>query len=98
MRANGHRAVAGAGAAGWHHVVGETFYDNRWHFLDLDVRAAFRRADGRPASMAAAQREDALWNQPERRLFFPLDPIDKVRDVYRNTPVHHYYDQRREWL
>jgi hypothetical protein len=76
---------------GWHHVVGETFYDNRWHYLDLDVRAAFRRRDGRLASMAEAQREDALWSQKDRRLFFPLDPIDKVREVYRNTPVHHYY-------
>jgi hypothetical protein len=76
---------------GWHHVVGETFYDNRWHYLDLDVRAVFRRPDGRLASMAEAQGEDALWNQKDRRLFFPLDPIDKVRDVYRKTPVHHYY-------
>jgi hypothetical protein len=76
---------------GWHHVVGETFYDNRWHYLDLDVRAAFRRPDGRLASMAEAQRQESLWRHHDRRLFFPLDPIDKVREVYRNTPVHHYY-------
>jgi hypothetical protein len=76
---------------GWHHVVGETFYDDRWHYLDLDVRAAFRRPDGQLASLADARREDALWNQQDRRLFFPLDPIDKVREVYRNTPVHYYY-------
>jgi hypothetical protein len=76
---------------GWHHVVGETFYDGAWHYLDLDVRAVFCRRDGRLASMAEAKRDDALWKTAERRLFFPLDPVDKVREVYRTTPVHHYY-------
>jgi hypothetical protein len=76
---------------GWHHVVGETFYDGAWHYLDLDVRAAFRRADGRLASMVEAQRDDVLWRQSDRRLFFPLDPIDQVRETYRTTPVNHYY-------
>ncbi|HOS93091.1 MAG TPA: hypothetical protein PLQ54_07235, partial [Armatimonadota bacterium] len=36
---------------GWSHVAAETFYDGSWHYLDLDVRAAFRRPDGRLASM-----------------------------------------------
>jgi hypothetical protein len=76
---------------GWHHVVGETYYDNRWHYLDLDVRAAFRRADGRLASMAEAQRDDALWRPTDRKLFFPLDRLEQVREVYRTTPVHPYY-------
>ena len=29
----------------WNHVASEVFYDGRWHYLDVDVRAAFRRAD-----------------------------------------------------
>lgn len=76
---------------GWHHVVGETFYDGRWHYLDLDVRAAFRRADGRLASMAEAQQDDSLWKRNNGPRFFPLDPLERVREVYRKTPVHHYH-------
>jgi hypothetical protein len=76
---------------GWHHVVGETFYDGRWHYLDLDVRAAFRRADGRLASMAEAQQDETLWDRDNGPLFFPLDPLDGVRETYRTTPVHSYY-------
>jgi hypothetical protein len=75
---------------GWHHVVGETFYDGAWHYLDLDVRAAFRRPDGRLASMAEAQRDDSLWQGGNAPLFFPLDPLDQVRRVYRDTAVHCY--------
>jgi hypothetical protein len=76
---------------GWNHVAGETFYDGQWHYLDLDVRAAFRRADGRLASMAEAKRDDSLWRRWNEPLFFPLDPLDRVRQIYRTTAVHSYY-------
>ncbi len=76
---------------GWHHVAAETFYGDRWHYLDLDVRAAFRRPDGSLASMAEAQHDASLWQGPQGPLFFPLDPLDQVRAVYTKTPVHHYY-------
>jgi hypothetical protein len=75
---------------GWHHVAAETFYDGTWHYLDLDVRAAFRRPDGTLAAMADAQRDPTLWRN-QGPLFFPLDPLDKVRETYRTTPVHYYY-------
>jgi hypothetical protein len=76
---------------GWHHVAAETFYDGRWHYLDLDVRAAFRRPDGSLASMAEAQRDDTLWKGPQGPLFFPLDPLGSTRSVYQRTAVEHYY-------
>jgi hypothetical protein len=76
---------------GWHHVVAETCYDSKWHYLDLDVRAAFRRGDGSLASMADAQRDASLW-QRQGPLFFPLDPVAEVQKVYEKTPVHAYYD------
>src|SRR5262249_43383223 len=57
----------------WHHMVGEVFYDNQWHYLDLDCRAAFRRDNGSLASMAEAQRDAALWQGPNNPVFFPLD-------------------------
>jgi hypothetical protein len=76
---------------GWHHVASEVFYADAWHYLDLDVRAVFRREDGSLASMAEAQRDPSLWNRPNGPLFFPLDPLDQVRQTYATTRVEHRY-------
>jgi len=73
---------------GWGHVVAEVFYDGKWHYLDLDVRAVFRREDGSLASMAEAAKDDALWKGPNSPLFFPLDNLANTRKVYATTPVH----------
>ncbi|KKM24881.1 hypothetical protein LCGC14_1600630, partial [marine sediment metagenome] len=42
------------------HVVCEVFYDGKWHYLDLDLRAVFRRPDGTLASMAEARPSPAV--------------------------------------
>src|SRR5688572_30385694 len=76
---------------GWHHVAAEVFYDEQWHYLDLDVRAVFRRDDGSLASMAEARTNAALWQGPNRPLFFPLDPLENVRAAYAATPEQHRY-------
>ncbi|MBI4662545.1 MAG: hypothetical protein HY735_27340 [Verrucomicrobia bacterium] len=76
----------------WNHVASEAFYDGRWHYLDLDVRAVFRRADGSLASMAEARQDDSLWQRSNGPDFFPLDPLPAVREVYAKTTVRHYYD------
>jgi hypothetical protein len=72
---------------GWGHVVAEVFYGGSWHYLDLDVRAVFRRDDGSLASMDEAKRDDALWKRPSGPLFFPLDRVSDVRRIYAETPV-----------
>jgi len=74
----------------WRHVATEAFYDDKWHYLDIDVRSVFRRSDGRLASMAEAQRESALWTG-RGPLFFPNDPLDSTRKVYQQTPVHYHH-------
>ena len=76
---------------GWDHCVGEVYYDDKWHYLDLDCRAFFRRPDGSLASMADAQRDENLWKGPNQPLFFPLDPLPEVRKVYAKTAVHPHY-------
>jgi len=76
---------------GWHHVASEVFYGGQWHYLDLDVRAIFRRDDGSLASMGEAQRDDVLWKRPNGPLFFPLDRLDQVRQTYAKTKVDHRY-------
>jgi hypothetical protein len=71
----------------WGHVAAEVSYSGKWHYLDLDVRAAFRRPDGSLASLAEAQRDDALWQGGNTPLFFPLDDLKDTRRVYATTPV-----------
>ncbi len=74
----------------WRHVTTEVFYGDRWHYVDLDVRAVFRRADGSLASMEEARRDASLW-QGRGPLFFPNDSLERTREIYRRTPVHHYH-------
>jgi len=75
----------------WQHVAAEAFYEGRWHYLDLDVRAVFRRPDGSLASMEDARTDDSLWTG-RGPLFFPNDPLGETREVYRKTHVDYYHD------
>ncbi|HOD80041.1 MAG: hypothetical protein BWX88_03350 [Planctomycetes bacterium ADurb.Bin126] len=75
---------------GWSHVVSEVFYDDAWHYMDLDVRAVFRRDDGRLASLDEARRDESLWKN-RGPLFFPNDPLDQTRRIYQKTRLDHYH-------
>ena len=75
---------------GWNHVAAETYYDNQWHYLDLDVRAVFRRDDGRLASLDEARTDPTLWHD-QGPLFFPNDPLDATRAIYEMTAVEPYF-------
>jgi len=74
----------------WSHVVSEVHYDGAWHYLDLDVRAAFRREDGRLASLDEARHEPDLWRN-RGPLFFPNDSLERTREIYERTELHHYH-------
>jgi hypothetical protein len=74
----------------WNHVAAETFYDQRWHYLDLDVRAVFRRDDGTLASMQEAKDDASLWRD-RGPFFFPNDPLDRTRTIYQETTVQTYH-------
>ncbi len=76
---------------GWNHVAAEVSYDGRWHYVDLDVRAVFQRPDGALASVEDARTDATLWKKLNSPLFFPLDPLDSVRDAYLKAPVQHRY-------
>jgi hypothetical protein len=69
------------------HVASEVSYAGRWHYLDLDLRAGFRRPDGSLASLAEAQRDDSLWQGGNTPLFFPLDDLEATRRSYAATAV-----------
>ncbi len=76
---------------GWQHVTTEVFYADRWHYLDLDVRAAFRRPDGTLASLDEARRDASLWQRDTGPRFFPMDDLKRVQEIYRTTEVRHRY-------
>jgi hypothetical protein len=75
---------------GWSHVVAEACYGGKWHYLDLDLRAAFRRADGTLASLDEARHDPSLWHG-RGPLFFPNDSLDQARQIYERTRVENYY-------
>ncbi len=89
-------ADMGAGAArtvtlpGCSHVVAEVFYGDRWHYMDLDLRAVFRRADGTLASLDEARHDRSLWRN-RGPLFFPGDSLDQTRRTYEQTRVDNYW-------
>jgi len=76
---------------GLHHVVAEVFYGGRWHYLDLDLRGVFRRADGSLASTADARRDASLWAGPRGPLHFPLDDLARLRKAYERSAVQYRY-------
>ncbi|MFQ6049379.1 MAG: hypothetical protein ACE5K7_08445, partial [Phycisphaerae bacterium] len=63
------------GVPGWNHCTTEVYYDNAWHYFDLDVRGALMRADGVIASVQEARTNKQLWTNPPRKIepFFPKD-------------------------
>jgi len=74
----------------WRHMTSEVFYEGKWHYIDLDVRAVFRRDDGTLASIEDARRDPSLWKN-RGPCFFPNDSLGRVQQVYRNTPVLHFH-------
>jgi hypothetical protein len=75
---------------GWSHVVSEVFYGGKWHYVDLDVRAVFRRPDGTLASLAEARQDASLW-QGRGPLFFPNDSLESARRIYQQTRLEPYH-------
>ena len=74
------------------HVTTEVFYNNNWHYLDLDLRAAFRRPDGSLASLSDSKTEASLWNRPNGPRFFPLDYLPVVREAVEQSELRYRYN------
>jgi len=76
---------------GLSHVVAEVFYNDKWHYLDLDLRGVFRRPDGTLASLEEARKDASLWTEPRGPLRFPLDNLESMRKGYAASPVEIRY-------
>jgi len=72
---------------GLSHVVAEVFYNDKWHYLDLDLRGVFRRPDGTLASLEEARKDASLWAEPRGPLRFPLDNLQSMRKQYAASRV-----------
>jgi hypothetical protein len=82
------------GLVRWNHCATEVWYDNAWHYFDMDVRGILLDSTGTAVSLEEAQRNRSLWVAPPRRIepFFPNE-TDKGRvfDIYHDSPVYRYY-------
>jgi hypothetical protein len=78
----------------WNHCATELWYDQAWHYFDLDVRGILVDADGTVVSLKEAKRNRGLWTNPPITVkpFFPKDQDkNKVFEIYRDSRVHYYY-------
>jgi hypothetical protein len=82
------------GLVRWNHCATEVWYDNAWHYFDMDVRGVLLDGTGTAVSLAEAQNNRSLWVAPPKHIdpFFPNE-ADKGRvfDIYHDSPVYRYY-------
>lgn len=83
--------------AAWSHCATEVFYDDDWHYFDVDVRGCLLRPDGTVASLKDARTRRELWVNPERKSepFFPSHSTpakaDRVFNIYNRSAVGWQY-------
>jgi len=78
----------------WNHCATEVWYDDAWHYFDLDVRGVLTDADGTVVSLDEAKRNRSVWTNPPIKIepFFPNDPdMNKVFEIYRDSRINYYY-------
>jgi len=78
----------------WNHCATELWYDQGWHYFDVDVRGILVDANGIVASLDEAKRNRNLWTNPPLKIepFFPSEQDkNKVFEIYRDSRVNYYY-------
>ena len=78
----------------WNHCATELWYDQAWHYFDLDVRGILVDADGTVASLDEARQNRSLWTNPQIKIepFFPNDEdMNNVFEIYRDSKINYYY-------
>ena len=78
------------------HCVTEVFYDDGWHYFDMDLRGVLFRPDGMVASLKEAQTVRGLWTDPQIKIepFYPLDDKAQMYQSFSGcfvTPMYHWY-------
>jgi len=78
----------------WNHCAMELWYDQSWHYFDLDVRGILVDADGKVASLDEARQNRSLWTDPPIKVepFFPNnEDMNKVFEIYRDSKIDYNY-------
>ena len=75
----------------WRHVASEVFYDGGWHYLDVDVRAVFRRPDGTLASFADARKRRQPLGRPRARCSSPTTIWSELEDLRVDAAYYYHY-------
>jgi hypothetical protein len=82
------------GLVRWNHCATEVWYDQAWHYFDMDVRGVLLDDTGTVVSLEEAQRNRDLWVAPPQPIapFFPNESDKgKVFEIYHDSPVYRYY-------
>ncbi len=78
----------------WNHCATELWYDQAWHYFDLDVRGILVDANGTVASLDEVKRNRRLWTNPSIKIdpFFPNnEDMNKVFEIYRDSKIDYNY-------
>jgi len=82
------------GVEAWNHCATEVWYDDAWHYFDLDVRGVLADASGTVVSLDEARRNRDIWVNPPVNIepFFPNEEDkNKVFEIYRDSRIHYQY-------
>jgi len=83
--------------AKWSHCATEIFYDDAWHYIDVDIRGVLLKPDGTIASFEDARKRRDLWVNPKRKSspFFPHhdtpEKAERVFKIYNTTEFGFQY-------
>ena len=79
-----------------HHCITEVYYDDGWHYFDMDLRGMLYKKDGTVANIKEAQTMKELWTEPSRPIepFYPEDDKELMFQSFEQcflTPMYHWY-------
>lgn len=73
------------------HTMCEVFAQDRWRYIDLDLRGVFLDKDGQLRSLDEARKDFSLWQRERGPGFFPKDDIASLKKQYEASEVNHRY-------
>ena len=76
---------------GMQHTMCEVFAQDRWRYIDLDLRGVFLDKDGQLRSLDEARKDFSLWQRERGPGFFPKDDIASLKKQYEASEVNHRY-------
>ncbi|MBS0203379.1 MAG: hypothetical protein JSS49_10800 [Planctomycetes bacterium] len=76
---------------GMKHVACEVLANDRWRYLDVDLRGIFLSQDGDLRSLQEALQDPTLWQHERGPRFFPRDDLANLQEQFRKSTVEHRY-------